>query len=81
MEKAPVPFWEETYKKDDIAAFSMEPNRTVKEFEHLVAKQANILEVGCGEGQNALYLAKQGYCNIDAFDISESGRIAFFLIL
>ncbi len=73
MEQPPIPFWEETYRKDDIATFSMEPNRTVKEFEHHVGKWANILEVGCGEGQNVLYLAKRGYCNIDAFDISESG--------
>lgn len=68
-----IPFWEETYLKDDVMTFSMEPNGTIKEFEHLLKKQSNILEVGCGEGQNVLYLAEQGYCNIDAFDISEAG--------
>ena len=73
MDKNLVPFWEETYQKDNIMTFSVEPNRTIKEFEHLLKKQSCILEVGCGEGQNVLYLAKQGYCNIDAFDISESG--------
>ncbi len=73
MEQPPIPFWEETYQKDDITTFPVEPNRTVKEFEHYIGKWANILEVGCGEGQNVLYLAKRGYCNIDAFDISESG--------
>lgn len=73
MAENAVPFWEEAYQKNDIMAFSAEPNTTVKEFEHLVDKQANILEAGCGEGQNVLYLAKQGYCNIDAFDISEAG--------
>ena len=73
MEKNAVPFWEEAYQRTDIMAFSAEPNKTVKEFEHLIDKQANILEAGCGEGQNVLYLAKQGYCNIDAFDISEAG--------
>ena len=73
MDKTIIPFWEETYLKDDVMAFSVEPNRTIKEFEHLLNKQSNILEVGCGEGQNVLYLAKQGYCNIDAFDISEAG--------
>ena len=73
MDKTVIPFWEETYQKDDVMAFSVEPNRTIKEFEHLLNKQSNILEIGCGEGQNVLYLAEQGYCNIDAFDISESG--------
>ncbi len=73
MEKKEVPFWEETYRKDDVMTFSAEPNRTIREFEYLLKKQSAILEVGCGEGQNVLYLAKQGYCNIDAFDLSESG--------
>ena len=73
MDKTIVPFWEETYLKDDVMTFSVEPNRAIKEFEHLFKKQSAILEVGCGEGQNVLYLAKQGYSDIDAFDISESG--------
>ncbi len=67
------PFWEETYKKDDIKTFSAEPNVTVKEFESLLEKDSFIIEVGCGEGQNVIYLAKQGYSNIDAFDLSEAG--------
>ena len=50
-----------------------EPNATIKEFEHLLSKQSPIIEIGCGKGQNAVYLAKQGYCNVDAFDISEHG--------
>lgn len=73
MSKEPVPFWEDAYKNDDAIAFSIEPNVTIKEFEHLFDKQSNVLEVGCGEGQNVLYLARQGYKNIDAFDLSEHG--------
>ncbi len=73
MNNSPVPFWEESYRKDDTSAFSAEPNPTLREFEHLVDKNARILEAGCGEGQNVLYLAKQGYRFIDAFDISEAG--------
>lgn len=41
-----TPFWEETYLKDDVMTFSVEPNGTIKEFEHLLKKQSNILEVG-----------------------------------
>jgi len=73
MRKNLIPFWEQTYQDDNIVTFSAHPNATVREFEHLVDKQANILEAGCGEGQNAVYLAQRGYCNIDAFDISENG--------
>ena len=68
-----VPFWEETYQNMDTITFSEQPNATIKEFEHLFDKDWNILEAGCGEGQNVLYLAKQGYTEVDAFDISENG--------
>lgn len=67
------PFWEEFYRRDDRAAFTTQPNATLCEFEHLLSKDAAILEAGCGEGQNVLYLAQQGYENVDAFDLSENG--------
>ncbi len=54
-------------------SFPAEPNATVKEFEHLIHKQSHILKIGCSEGQNVLYLAEQGFSNIDAFDISQAG--------
>lgn len=73
MDKNLVPFWEAAYQDQDAVAFSAEPNATLKEFEHFLNKQSRIIEIGCGEGQNVLYLAKQGYRNIDAFDISEHG--------
>lgn len=72
MEKA-IPFWEEAYRNDNIMAFPIKPNKTVTEYEHLLDKDAAVLEAGCGEGQNVLYLAKHGFHNIDAFDISAAG--------
>ena len=68
-----IPFWEETYRNRDINTFPAEPNGTVLEFEHLLKKDSVILEAGCGEGQNVRYLAKIGYCDIDAFDLSDAG--------
>lgn len=68
-----IPFWEKAYQDENVTAFSAEPNKTVREFEHLLNRQSRILEVGCGEGQNVLYLAQQGYGHIDAFDISTNG--------
>lgn len=73
MHKDLTPFWEEAYQDENAVAFSLEPNATLKEFEHLLDKQSRIIDVGCGEGQNAFYLAKHGYCNVDAFDLSEYG--------
>lgn len=35
-----------------------------------ISKKESILEVGCGEGQNAIFLSECGY-KIDAFDVSE----------
>lgn len=67
-----IPFWEETYKVDDIFTFGSEPNKTIIEFENQLNKLGNVLDVGCGDGKNSLYLAKQGFSNIDAFDLSEN---------
>lgn len=72
IERELISFWEKTYREKDTVAFSSEPNATIKEFENLFCKQAHVLDVGCGEGQNAIYLAKQG-CHVDAFDLSEHG--------
>ena len=72
MSKDPVPFWEEVYQDYDAVAFSNEPNSAITEFEHLLHNQSKILDVGCGEGQNAIYLAQQGHA-VDAFDLSENG--------
>jgi len=67
-----VQFWEDTFKDDSTFLFGSSPNKTILEYENLFCKEWNILDVGCGDGKNALYLAKQGFENIDAFDISEN---------
>lgn len=73
MKEKEMPFWEEAYQNMDSITFSNNPNAAIKEMEYLFDRKWNVLEVGCGEGQNVLYLAKQGYTNIDAFDLSEYG--------
>lgn len=72
MDKDLVPFWEKSYQEDDTIAFSDQPNTTITKFEHLLHMQSKVLEAGCGEGQNAVYLAQKGY-QVDAFDLSEHG--------
>ena len=70
MDKPAVPFWEAAYQDLDVSAFSPLPNPSILEFEHLFDKSWHILEAGCGEAQNALYLAGQGYADVHAFDLS-----------
>lgn len=72
MHKDLVPFWEKAYQDYDTAAFSIEPNASITEFEHLMNTPSKVLDAGCGEGQNAIYLARQGHL-VDAFDLSEHG--------
>ena len=66
------PFWEDSYKFEDVATFGIEPNPTIKEKWPLFAEGGIVLDVGCGEGKNAIYLTQKGFI-VDAFDISESG--------
>lgn len=67
-----IPFWEETYQNDNIFTFGPEPNDSLVEVPNFLEFSDNIIDVGCGDGHNVLYLAKEGYKNIDAFDISEN---------
>ena len=65
-----VPFWEETYKDDTVFTFGNQPNQSITAIENLLDKSGRVLDVGCGDGKNSLYLAKQGFRNIEAFDLS-----------
>lgn len=67
-----TPFWEETYKNDDFLTFGPEPNTSLVEAEKYLNISDNIIDVGCGDGHNVLYLAKKGYQNIEAFDLSKN---------
>lgn len=48
------------------------PGSLILKLEELNLKYKNlkVLDLGCGEGKNAIYLAKKG-CYVDAFEISE----------
>lgn len=66
------PFWEEAYRDKDITAFSKTPTTDVVEFYHWIAPGSTVLDVGCGEGRNAIFLAGLGH-HVQAFDLSEAG--------
>lgn len=66
------PFWEQTYADLNVSTFSTGPTMDVNEFYELFPKNAHVLDVGCGEGRNSLFMASLGN-DVDAFDISENG--------
>ena len=68
------PFWEGSYKrKGKLDTFSGgKPSKGLVEVAAKIKLPAKALDLGCGEGRNALYLAGIGF-ETSASDISESG--------
>ncbi len=72
--REPMTFWNDFYedRNKEIPFFKVNgpDENLVSYFENgLVPKR--VLEIGCGPGRNAIYLAKKG-CGVDAIDISEN---------
>lgn len=68
------PFWEESYKRIG-SADTFGDGRPSTELHDLVNRLppgAKAIDLGCGEGRNALFLAENGL-DVTAVDISESG--------
>lgn len=66
------PFWEQSYADSNISTFSKEPTSDVKENYEIFPKNVSVLDVGCGEGRNSIFMAKLGN-KVDAFDLSTNG--------
>ncbi len=69
----PVPFWDEFYRDREkkIPFFHNVPDENlVGYFEKGYLKPGRALELGCGPGRNAIYLAQKG-CRVDAVDLSK----------
>lgn len=73
-EKTKTPFWEESYKrKGMLDTFGGgKPSELVVNIAEKLPKNLKALDLGCGEGRNAIYLANMGFVT-SAVDISESG--------
>lgn len=64
--------WDERYAGSD-PVWSLEPNQfVVSELAGLVPGPHGALDLACGEGRNALWLARQGW-SVTAADFSEQG--------
>ena len=69
MEK---PFWEQTYQDKSVSTFSKGPTVDLKEYAHLLHIPSLVLDVGCGEGRNSMFLAAENHI-VEAFDLSKAG--------
>jgi tellurite methyltransferase len=65
------PFWESTYRDPDAETFGPASEEVI-EIAAALPKGGRALDLGCGDGRNALYLAEHGLY-VDAFDFSMAG--------
>ncbi|QPQ33943.1 methyltransferase domain-containing protein [Lysinibacillus sp. JNUCC-52] len=65
------PFWEKDYLADTHYAFG-NPSEEVVVWAKTLQAGASILDIGCGDGRHAVYLAQLGF-EVEAIDISEAG--------
>ena len=68
------PFWDESYKRPGrLDTFGGgKPSREVVQIADKLPPGSQVLDLGCGEGRQALYLAKMGF-GVSAVDISTAG--------
>jgi len=70
MEKKP--FWEQTYADSTVSTFTARPTKDIQDFHRIFPANSLVLDVGCGEGRNSIFMANLGN-TVDAFDISQNG--------
>jgi len=63
--------YNEKYKQPGLY-WNTKPHTLIVTLRKLLPKNASVLDLGCGEGQNASYLARHGF-RVTAVDLSESG--------
>lgn len=68
-----ITYYEERYRTDEYY-WGIKPSDMCFEVMKLkpLIKPLSVLDIGCGEGKDAVFFARNGY-NVTAFDITESG--------
>lgn len=61
-------FWDARFQAPEYI-FGTEPNRFLEREAERLPKGATVLDIACGEGRNAVWLATRG-CEVTAFDVS-----------
>ena len=70
---APVTEYEQRYQGEDYY-WGIQPNRLCYEIlqRRPPVKRLRVLDIGCGEGKDAVFLARNGYL-VEGFDIADAG--------
>lgn len=80
MKKDSKRFWDKEYKNPDIFNLSKEPAEDLKKFTrwlerefdgNFIDQKSFVLDVGCGNGRNLIYLSKEFRCKGVGYDISD----------
>ncbi len=69
----PVTIYEEEYKREGYY-WGIEPSKACYKVLEIMppTRQLKLLDIGCGEGKDAVFFARNGY-DVTAFDISDTG--------
>ncbi len=68
--KKPEPYWEALYRDPLASAFGSSPNQVVEQNCRLFKGDWRVLDAGCGESRDLIYLARSGFKSLYGFDIS-----------
>lgn len=65
--------YEKWYEGDEYY-WGLEPGSFLEDLINICPPDANkkVLDIGCGEGKDAVYMAQKGY-DVTAFDLTENG--------
>ena len=66
-------YYDDRYKEDEYF-WGVQPNETCLDIIKMMppVKQLKVLDIGCGEGKDAVFFARNGY-QVTAFDLSKDG--------
>lgn len=64
--------WEKTWKDKKFSISTFLPSVLVSRYENLLKDGDEILDIGCGNGRNSIYLASKGF-KVHCFDVADIG--------
>jgi len=62
--------WEKAWEDKKFSIKTLIPSMLVSKYKKKLKQGDRVLDIGCGNGRNAIYLARQG-CKIDCFDVMD----------